>query len=703
MDDDRSLSPASPQSRSPPLSLSKAPSKRGGPPKAKGSVRAKSGCYTCRIRRKKCDEAQDDKGRCSTCVRLRLQCLGFGQKRPEWLKENNNVSVFREKIKEFLAAQGMIKGHSGTNGRADEAQTLLTLVSDADLQSSESSSHDSPPPSIPPPQTERYRTQQQQQSVSQAYHSLQMPPPSSGAVADGYGASKVYIKQEPDSYSSYNNPYASLSLPPPSQLSHHSHHHLSSSLLVFASTLPASYSTTYVVDEDELTGPYAGASYDVPAAYATATIPQTLSVNVFPQVTDAQNGLVQHYLTHVLYRQYLLADASIQDFIVRTIQHSAPVRDAVCLLASLHQQSLRRNHHNLAALVTTGSTSEDNSTYARICLTLQKTHLGPSHYTEQEALAGLLVVSAFLFRGGRGAWGQFLNVAADFVAAALDRAPGDPAAVLRAASSSQRFVIKTTFWFDILASTTRGQAPRFLQQYRELWAPGPGQQAYIGPPPLGGGNADEISMLSVMGADNSTALALAETAALASWRDTQRARAALSVPELVDRAARIQASLLGARSPVLPSTVLAGMPPTPAEELRIRRRLTANIFRATAKVYLHATVSGDRPRVPEIRAGVGEALAALNAVPAARSALASSVLRSVVFGICLTGCLTDDYRERQIVLQRLDREREEGVGNCDEARRVMELVWQRRDAGQEEVSWRGVVYELGGGETLLLV
>ena len=30
-------------------------------------------------------------------------------------------------------------------------------------------------------------------------------------------------------------------------------------------------------------------------------------------------------------------------------------------------------------------------------------------------MAGLFVVSAFLFRGGRGAWQQFLSVAADWV------------------------------------------------------------------------------------------------------------------------------------------------------------------------------------------------------------------------------------------------------------------------------------------------
>lgn len=70
--------------------------------KAKGTNKA--GCYTCRIRRKvrivhfsslplplpnlipfcqKCDEKPDAEGNCQTCVRLRLQCLGFGEKRPD--------------------------------------------------------------------------------------------------------------------------------------------------------------------------------------------------------------------------------------------------------------------------------------------------------------------------------------------------------------------------------------------------------------------------------------------------------------------------------------------------------------------------------------------------------------------------------------------------------------------------------------------
>jgi hypothetical protein len=34
----------------------------------------------------KCDEDINELGECKACVRLHLECLGFGQKRPEWLK-----------------------------------------------------------------------------------------------------------------------------------------------------------------------------------------------------------------------------------------------------------------------------------------------------------------------------------------------------------------------------------------------------------------------------------------------------------------------------------------------------------------------------------------------------------------------------------------------------------------------------------------
>ena len=90
------------------------------------------------------------------------------------------------------------------------------------------------------------------------------------------------------------------------------------------------------------------------------------------------------------------------------------------------------------------------------------------------------------------------------------------------------------------------------------------------------------------------------------------------------------------------------------------------------------------------------------------SNVSRSVLRSVVFGICLCGCLTDDYEERQFLLRRLDEEQAEGVGNCAEARAVMEQVWSHRvaattgSAGGSSLSWRDAMQQFGG-DSLLLV
>ncbi|KAK7028606.1 transcriptional regulatory protein pro-1 [Favolaschia claudopus] len=111
-------------------------------PKAGGSaVRSKSGCYTCRIRRKKCDEHQNEQGQCDTCVRLRIECLGFGAKRPEWLQDPTRVNGVRDKIRSFLASQGMIGGPGGAFHYGPDLSEQLLLN-----EGTTSSSSQTPPP-----------------------------------------------------------------------------------------------------------------------------------------------------------------------------------------------------------------------------------------------------------------------------------------------------------------------------------------------------------------------------------------------------------------------------------------------------------------------------------------------------------------------------------------------------------------------------
>ncbi|KAF8220519.1 hypothetical protein L208DRAFT_1382631 [Tricholoma matsutake] len=79
----------------------------------KGNKHKTRGCWTCRIRRKICDEQPNTAGRCETCVRLHLECLGFGQKL-DWLKGRSQVIELHDKIKTFFAQGLMAFGpHSG--------------------------------------------------------------------------------------------------------------------------------------------------------------------------------------------------------------------------------------------------------------------------------------------------------------------------------------------------------------------------------------------------------------------------------------------------------------------------------------------------------------------------------------------------------------------------------------------------------------
>ncbi|KAK0193502.1 fungal-specific transcription factor domain-containing protein [Armillaria mellea] len=100
-----------------------------GAPKAKGT-RAKSGCYTCRIRRKKCDEARDHNGHCNTCVRLKIQCLGFGDKRPKWLTKNQCDEILT-KIKRFLAGGSVLPPEASYLILRDEDLEAVTSPGDS--------------------------------------------------------------------------------------------------------------------------------------------------------------------------------------------------------------------------------------------------------------------------------------------------------------------------------------------------------------------------------------------------------------------------------------------------------------------------------------------------------------------------------------------------------------------------------------------
>ena len=166
---------------------------------------------------------------------------------------------------------------------------------------------------------------------------------------------------------------------------------------------------------------------------------------IMTMVPDRHFELVRHYMVNVMKIQYMQADQSIGPFIYEMIERSTSARDAVCLLSSLHRHCVRDNYAVPVSAGTTTLMSSANDTdtfYYRLKSSLLRK--GGS-YDEGEAMAGLHVVSSFLFSGGRGDWDAYLGVAIKYVQSVFeDQRYFGPADALKNCLETTRFIIKTT-------------------------------------------------------------------------------------------------------------------------------------------------------------------------------------------------------------------------------------------------------------------
>nr|VWP01154.1 Putative Sec14 protein [Ganoderma boninense] len=397
--------------------------------------------------------------------------------------------------------------------------------------------------------------------------------------------------------------------------------------------------------------------------------------------TESRAALIKHYLHSVLPTQFPFADRSIKDFMSTTIQSSQAARDAACLLSIVHMHYTRRSPVNFNAV---------NSIYRQLHTNL---FTGRRTYTEADAIAGLHVVTSFRFSGGRGEWEVWLDVARQFALNVLDDPNvSGPKEALRRCRESTRFIIKTTIWLEVLASITTQEVPRFLEHLRVLFDSA----------------APEISMLPVVGCEDQIVLAIAEISNLAQNRLRQ---GTLLVPDFVRRGVLIEKLFeRGLDEPETLAHPMSGRSWTGSrnqDEIdAIERRLRNNILRASAKVYLRTVLPENLLGLgPGIAGALTEMIEVLQDV--LKQPLNGSVLGSAAFGVCLSGCHTDDPAQRAFLLHVLEMQQEEPVSSIREVSRLLQQVWQRRDHDAElgrstPGNWRAIMRE-GHNDAILLV
>ncbi|KAF8519523.1 fungal-specific transcription factor domain-containing protein [Gautieria morchelliformis] len=354
---------------------------------------------------------------------------------------------------------------------------------------------------------------------------------------------------------------------------------------------PSSFGASYSIRDDY----YNNQAQDLsPSSDIVSAMPPEISQSVFPFISDSQEAShVRHYMLHVLRIQYLLADPSIESFIFRFAQTSPTARSAMCLLSAVHQQRMRQIEFPPHA---GADTAEMDHLFRQTRSMLRAT---PSQrLTEGDAMAGLHVVAIHWVR----------TVLRD------ERYRG-PLDAYWHCTESMQFIIRTTMWFDVWSAVTRLTQPQFRDIYGELFD---GEHGYPGT------DSRRVDMLPVMGCTNETVLAMSETASLAFWKDRHTKQGDLSMPSLIERGRRIETLYLSREHDATLDSISGA-----TDELDARRRLAADVFRSSARVYLHSVLSGCKPNVDEIKYGVGETVNFLKRVPGSEGA-SRSVVRSVV-------------------------------------------------------------------------
>ncbi|KAL2206910.1 hypothetical protein CC79DRAFT_1370305 [Sarocladium strictum] len=94
-------------------------------------LRGKQGCWTCKLRKKKCDEG---KPKCQACQTLSVTCYGYGPK-PEWMGDGDKEAAVLDEIK----ASVRLIPRRKPKGRAAETATPARLAPKATIISDESS------------------------------------------------------------------------------------------------------------------------------------------------------------------------------------------------------------------------------------------------------------------------------------------------------------------------------------------------------------------------------------------------------------------------------------------------------------------------------------------------------------------------------------------------------------------------------------
>ncbi|KAI1622779.1 fungal-specific transcription factor domain-containing protein [Exophiala viscosa] len=400
--------------------------------------RSRSGCFTCRLRRKKCDEG---KSKCRACRHLGLDCE---YKRPQWWSNNET----RRKQKEFIKT--VIK-RTKTTEKTVAAQST-------------------------------YGTRESSSSGSQDDYDINFDPAfvTTPGLYDAYGTSaflphgdpygpgypwevdvktecQTFVNDELTRRDSSISTFSTFMPPPPPH------------------TMLPSYTGDDWVQQDfyehrqDSWATEDGIDFDFFEFPHLARHPEPQFATMI-QLEDCDRPLFDHLLDSVLPLLFPVLEANQvgtvrQDVVLPALENNKAYLHSCLLAAATHLKDTRTAF---------GMTVEDDTMRHKLAFVsiVVEALNGDTHHSEMlDALLGMIslqgcVGSASDLEKELIPWHQHFQTAADIVQklnlpAVLEELPltgGHPP-----------FNMTLTAWIDILGSTMQGKAPRFSNTYRNMF------------------------------------------------------------------------------------------------------------------------------------------------------------------------------------------------------------------------------------------
>lgn len=586
--------------------------------------RSRSGCYTCRLRRKKCDEVTPF---CSACQHLGLECE---YKRPIWWsnndarrrnKEDIKIIIKRKKLAEKSATHDLHSSVSPPPPPPSLCHSMPTSVSGSDFYDrNRSASIDSRASGSggggfnfnSPPSGADFV----------AYNTQIHPDFIYGAGAGNYAPYEVDVKTErqmfvndvPTMRESHVSTFSTMHTPPPP-----------------GTVLPAA-----AFSHDTGGG---GWTEHVHQERRESLSEEALNVNFFdfahgpPQesrqvqveLEENDQRLLEHFVQHVLPTIFPILESNQHgsvgsDLILPALQTNSIYLHCCLSTAAQHIKTL-----NVAAgITTTAAPGEEGDPdadimrhrYATIWSLCEALKRDENHQQILEATLGLIFFQCVVGRPDDGlldiAWHQHFQAAISLVQKLdLPRLVSDPTAAAVAAAgggggggggaappplAQTPFNMTLTAWIDILGGSMLGTSPTFAHTYREK---------HLSATP-------QLGLRELMGCEDRVMYLISEIACLESLKKGGMDDLLLCnhIHTLGQQMSLTEAGDSDGDAPRLPFTASGSLSPR-----QLSRNMTA-AFRTAARIYLCSLVPGFSP-AQDSPAALGDRLAAvLRCIPA---------------------------------------------------------------------------------------